>query len=285
MSFLIVGASRAQDQQSSPTSDAVHRDQVHTLVARILKRADKAKCHPNSCTILVTNFTSPSGSTSRLGIQLGDYTSAELIAQGNGIRIVDRSTLQDYLAREHIPSNTLKDREAARWLATELKATAVLLGTIERLGDHFSLSIELLNVSNDKVGPQEAIPITIPEPRQALAPFEPFNTDRPRPAAPAGASSPHRAGVNGVGIPSCTRCPAPQYSNAARKVKFTGTVVLEVTVTEDGRASDISVLKGTPFGLNEAAIRAVNTWTFKPADYEGKSASVRVPIEVTFRLY
>jgi TonB family protein len=284
--FLMVCVLRARDQQSSPASDALYRDKVRALAGHILKRADKAKCHPGSCTILVANFTVPSGSTSRLGIQLADIVSAELLSQGKGFQIVDRNRLQDYLVREHIPSSALKDREAARWLGTEFRANVVLVGTIEQLGDRFNLLTELLNISNDKVGPQEAMWIAISEPLEAFAPFEPYDAERPGPAVTSGqGSSPPRAGVNGVGVPTCIYCPTPQYTNAARKAKFIGTVVLEVTVMEEGRAADIRVLKGVPFGMNEASIKAVNGWSFKPAGYGDKPIPACVPIEVTFRLF
>jgi TonB family protein len=283
---VIAGFSCAQDQQSSSAADALSGDQARALAGRILKRANKANCHPNSCTLLVANFTTPSGSTSRLGIQLADSISDELRAQGSGIQIVDRSRLRDYLVREHIPASTLKDREAARWLATEFQANAVLLGRIERLGDHFNLLIELLNISNDKVGPQEAMQIAIAAPQEAFTPFEPYDEERsPGQGTPTPGSNSPRAGVNGVGVPNCTYCPPPRYTDPARKAKFNGYVVLQVNVTEEGRAADIRVLKGVPFGLNGAAIKAVTKWSFKPANYEGKPASVMVPIEVTFRLY
>jgi TonB family protein len=199
---------------------------------------------------------------------------------------VDRSSLHGYLAREHIPSNALKDREAARWLGTELQANFVLIGNIEQLGDRFNLLTELLNISNEKVGPQEAVWIALPEPQKALAPFEPYYGERPgAKVTPDHGSTLARAGVNGASVPMCIYCPPPQYSSAARKAKSVGTVVLEVTVTEEGQAADIDVLKGVPFGLNEAAIKSVSSWKFRSATYEGKPAAVRVPIEVTFRLY
>lgn len=284
--ILAVGSSFGQDVPKPPDSNPLPSQDLKNLAIRILKRADQAKCLPKKCAILVANFTTPSGSTSHLGIQLADFTSAELLSQGTGIEVVNRNRLSDYLIREHIPSAALKDRAAARWLATEFQANVVLLGTIEELGDHYNLLTELLNVSNDKVGPQEAMQIAVPEPREAFAPFEPYDAERPQLAAPAGSGSPQvRAGVNGVGIPSCIHCPAPQYSNAARKAKFFGTVVLDVTVSEDGRATDVHVLKGVPFGLNEQSIRAVNEWTFRPASSDGVPAAVHVPIEMTFRLY
>jgi TonB family protein len=95
-----------------------------------------------------------------------------------------------------------------------------------------------------------------------------------------------RAGVNGVGVPICLYCPIPQYSDEARKAKYQGTVVLQVTITPDGRAINISVVKGPGLGLEEKAIEAVKGWKFKPAvGPNGKVVATIVPIEVTFRLY
>jgi|SRR6266478_429299 len=95
-----------------------------------------------------------------------------------------------------------------------------------------------------------------------------------------------RAGINGVGVPVCIYCPTPQYSDEARKAKYQGTVVLQITVTLDGRAVNISVVKSPGLGLEEKAIEAVKTWKFKPAvGPSGKAVPVIVPIEVTFRLY
>lgn len=282
--LFVAGIVRAQDPQSSSARGDVNREQIHSLAGRLLKRAEKVKCRADNCTILVANFTMPSGSTSHLGIQLADAVSAELRVQGSGIQIVDRGRLQDYLAREHIPSAALKDREAARWLASEFHANIALVGTIEDFGGRYNLLTELLNVSDDKVGPQEATQIAIPEPEEAFAPFEPYDAEHLKQNA-SGRSPSFRAGANGVTVPECIYCPSPHYSAAARKMKFKGTVILDVTVAEDGRATDIRVLKGVPFGLNEQAIRAVNEWTFKPASSGDWPVAVRVPIETTFRLY
>jgi|HubBroStandDraft_1064217.scaffolds.fasta_scaffold19382_4 TonB family protein len=287
VSFLIAGALQAQEQQSSPTSDAVYRDQIHALAGRILKRADKAKCRPGRCAILVANFTVASGFTSRLGMQLADALSAELDAQGRGIQIVERGRLRSYLEHERIPSKLLKDREAACWLATQLSATAVLTGTIERAGDRWNLLVELLNVSNAKIGPEEATDISIADPQRSLDGIEPFEMERSISThVTTHGSAGARAGVNGAGVPMCIYCPPPSYPETARKAKFQGTVVLQVTVETNGRADNISVLRGSPFGFNEEAIKAVSLWKFRPASGEdGKPVSVLVPIEVTFRLY
>ncbi len=94
-----------------------------------------------------------------------------------------------------------------------------------------------------------------------------------------------RAGTGGVGYPSCLYCPEPQYSEDARKAKWQGTVVLQVVITPDGRATEIKVVKGPGLGLEDKAIEAVRNWRFKPAlGPNGKPVATLTPIEVTFRL-
>jgi protein TonB len=95
-----------------------------------------------------------------------------------------------------------------------------------------------------------------------------------------------RAGVNGVGTPSCFYQPAPEYSEEARKTKYQGAVVVEGVINLDGRVTDIKVVKGVGMGLDENAVAAVKTWRCKPASGPGgKPVRTLVPIEVTFRLY
>jgi TonB family protein len=96
----------------------------------------------------------------------------------------------------------------------------------------------------------------------------------------------YEPGANGVGYPVCVYCPSPQYSEDAVKTKYQGVVLLLVTVTADGRAANIRVVKAIGGGLDEMAVAAVRTWRFRPAvGPDNKPVSVKAPIEVTFRLY
>ena len=95
-----------------------------------------------------------------------------------------------------------------------------------------------------------------------------------------------RAGLNGVGSPGCIYCPQPEYSDEARKAKYQGTVLLDVTVTADGRVINPLVLKGPGLGLEEKALTQVKNWKMRPAvGPGGKPVNCRVQIEVTFHLY
>ena len=94
------------------------------------------------------------------------------------------------------------------------------------------------------------------------------------------------AGTGGYGSPACLYCPQPQFSDEAVKAKYQGTVLLVAVITADGRATEIRVAKGLGLGLDEKAVEAVRTWRFRPAlGPDGKPASVRQSIEVTFHLY
>ena len=92
---------------------------------------------------------------------------------------------------------------------------------------------------------------------------------------------PPTAGVNGVGKPQCVDCPEPDM---AAKPKFSGVVLLDVTVTTDGKVTDPVVVKGPSKGINEKALELVRTWKMKPArGPNGKPIKCRVQVEVRFQ--
>src|SRR5580698_2310809 len=88
----------------------------------------------------------------------------------------------------------------------------------------------------------------------------------------------------GVSQPSVLFKVDPEYSEEARKAKYSGTVVLAVIVDAEGHARDIHVVKSLGMGLDEKAIEAVEKWKFKPGMRGGQAVNVRATIEVNFRL-
>ncbi|MCB1101000.1 MAG: energy transducer TonB [Kiritimatiellae bacterium] len=55
-------------------------------------------------------------------------------------------------------------------------------------------------------------------------------------------------------------------------------------IDKGGNVTDAKVLKGLPMGLDEKAIEAIKTWTFKPATLHGNPVSVYYNLTVNFRL-
>jgi periplasmic protein TonB len=88
----------------------------------------------------------------------------------------------------------------------------------------------------------------------------------------------------GVSQPAVIFKVDPEYSEEARKAKYSGTVMLSVIVDAEGRARDIHVAKSLGMGLDEKAIEAVEKWKFKPGMKGGQAVNVRATIEVNFRL-
>ena len=86
--------------------------------------------------------------------------------------------------------------------------------------------------------------------------------------------------------PTCVVCPYPIYTDEARHAKMQGTVTLGVLVGPDGRASEIRVIRGVGFGLDERAVQTVRGWKFKPAsDANQHAIAAWITIEAVFRLF
>jgi TonB family protein len=76
----------------------------------------------------------------------------------------------------------------------------------------------------------------------------------------------------------------PEYSEEARKAKYSGTVLLSVIIDANGNTRDIHVVRPLGLGLDEKAIEAVSKWRFRPAMRNGHPVAVQAQVEVNFRL-
>jgi TonB family protein len=77
---------------------------------------------------------------------------------------------------------------------------------------------------------------------------------------------------------------APQFSSAARALKYSGTVVVYLWVMADGTPSHLSIVKPAGLGLDEEAILAVSKYKFKPATKDGKPITVDLFVDVNFQI-
>jgi len=88
----------------------------------------------------------------------------------------------------------------------------------------------------------------------------------------------------GVSAPTLIYKVEPEYSEEARKAKFSGTVILTVIVDDKGLPRELKVIRPLGLGLDEKAIEAVMKWRFKPGFKDGRPVAVAAVIEVNFRL-
>ena len=98
------------------------------------------------------------------------------------------------------------------------------------------------------------------------------------------AGPPYRVGGN-VTRPEKIAGDPPEYSAEARAAQVQGVVILETIIDEHGNVTDVKVLKELPMGLSEAAVDAVRTWKFKPAQKDGVPVAVSYTLTVNFTIH
>src|SRR6185369_1573324 len=86
-----------------------------------------------------------------------------------------------------------------------------------------------------------------------------------------------------ISEPKKTRNVAPTYPEIAKRARVQGTVILEATISPQGRVTDVKVLRGIPM-LDEAAMGAVRQWTYSPTLLNGVPVPVFMSVTVNFRL-
>jgi TonB family protein len=95
----------------------------------------------------------------------------------------------------------------------------------------------------------------------------------------------YRSGSRGVSNPKAIYAPSPAYGEKSRKKKLQGTVILQIVVTAQGTARDITVQKSLSPDLDQSAVNTVSKWKFEPAMKDGQPVAVRISVEVSFKLY
>jgi protein TonB len=94
---------------------------------------------------------------------------------------------------------------------------------------------------------------------------------------------PYRPG-SGITPPRLLHEVKPDYTEEARRRGVEGEVVMEIVVRQNGSTSDVKVLRGLGYGLDQRAIDAVRQWRFSPANRLGHPVDVIVEVSVEFRL-
>ena len=86
-------------------------------------------------------------------------------------------------------------------------------------------------------------------------------------------------------IPAYLHNPKPEYPSGAVRLGIQGEVLLRVEVLETGRVGRIDLTRSSGHEvLDQAAIKAVQGWRFKPAQQQGSPLSQWVEIPIPFKL-
>jgi protein TonB len=89
----------------------------------------------------------------------------------------------------------------------------------------------------------------------------------------------------GVSKPIPIFTPEAEFSDEARRQKYQGVCMISVIIDSHGIPQDPRVVQHLGMGLDEKALEAVSKYRFKPAMKGGRPVSVRIIVEVDFRLF
>jgi TonB family protein len=267
LSFLIAWPSCAQN--SAAPSDASSFDAaLGQLVFQIAGPLEKEKVKR----VIVADLPDPRGNSHPVGRFLAERVSAILLRDYPTLETIDASHPQKVLDNSG-PRSGKAFPDTRKW-AKKLGANVVIIGSFARAPEGIDVWLTAMKTGSGQTYAQTKGAVPISEEINAML-GEPIPSPETRIA---------RAGVRGVTVPVCIYCPGPQYTDNSKAEKYQGTVVLQVVITTEGRAANISVIKGVGMGLDEAAIEAVKNWKFRPAvGPNGHAVATVVPIEITFR--
>jgi len=279
--FSLIGVAPCANAQQDPLDAAAAE-----VAAAIAKASRK---HPDA-KVLVADFSETKGYPSALGPELARQFSLSLQAGARNFSFADLDEYSRQLAADKLSAPSYEDPKTMRCYASVLDAAFVVTGEMEDLPDTVALWIKVTRIKNRKLIFDERVSLPLTPVMEQLFTevpevFASANSNRSTVDSPGPASFPI-AGVKGYSMPSCVYCPNPRFSDVAVKEVFQGTVVINVRIGVDGRAEDVTIVRGVPCGLNRQAIDAVRQWRFRPATGpDGLPAEVMAPVEVTFRLY
>ena len=79
--------------------------------------------------------------------------------------------------------------------------------------------------------------------------------------------------------------PVPEYPRLSRRLKESGTVLLRVRVSPEGRSAQVNLNKSSGYDrLDQSAIEAVRKWRFVPAKQGEQAVAAWVIVPINFQL-
>lgn len=275
MSALVCAAARGQSDVSRGL-DALAQD----VATAIRKNSHGA---PSPVKVLVADFHENDGSTTRLGVELANELASALAKRADGFKVINRAQL------EHVAWDNLADPNT--WMCYgKRKGTVVILEGLSNEANDDELTVLVRGIEFHAPMFDRRVEVPLTPAMKTLAaehleePSVPTWVSRSHP--PDADMQPATPGRGGVGYPACIYCPAAQYSSAGTTGRVQGSVELDVVITADGHPAKITVLRGLPCGMSDAAMKAVEQWRFRPATAsDGKPVEVLEIVEVTFYLY
>lgn len=225
--------------------------------------------------VYVPDFVETSGKRTDNTALLAAQFSKLLSGRAKKFQVIDRVAVQRTYDDFNVSSADLEKLDVLLRLAAKQGANAILSATVSEAGDARTVEFFLLDCATGK----ELFRFHHSERVEATG-----NIWSPATLDTSGRVF-YFAGYDGVTMPHCSHCPDPQYTDAARRARITGKVLLAATFTANGTVENIRLLKSLEPSLDRAAANMMQTWRADPAkDADGHPIAVLMPVEMSFEL-
>lgn len=253
------------------------RPEVESIAIELAKRIERSGVRGNRGStgprVLVMPFL------------FGSEVNAMLDRGPHRYELADRQCAAEIIKELKMPAQEYLHYAVASWLGRKCAAHLVVMGAAQlKKGE---LRLELL-VVRAKDGKQVAkISEKMPWTEEDAKATQLNASPSPDSSIPERTEGIYRAGKDGINVPECRSCPNPQFTDEAANARnYSTTVRLRVVVTVEGEVTQIHLVQGSAFGLNERAIEQVSKWKLKPArNAQGTPVPVWTLVEVMFRVY
>ncbi|HXQ97518.1 MAG TPA: energy transducer TonB [Candidatus Limnocylindrales bacterium] len=239
--------------------------------------------------VAVFGALGPADELTVLGPMIGDALSATLMRQAQGFQVIDRSVVRERLQQERLSDSTLLTGKLAAWISQLMGAQGLVLVDFGYFHPpKITITASLFDIRRREESAFSTVMISfVPDALQNDQASRPLYSDRTvRDEYNRLSIDSKQVSENPQITPAtCISCPVPEYSGQARRGRIQGEIWLLVTVTPEGKATEITVVRAAGYGLDEQAVIAVRDWKFKPAvDKDGKAVKNRLPVEVRFQM-
>jgi TonB family protein len=268
--FALFVCASVHAQTSSPPSIDPDFSQIAARIADPLQKSHVTK-------VIFADLKGPNGETHPAGRWLADQLANACQENFPDLAVIIRPADEAAaLAADGSDFRSNPPRSLEDW-ARRMGASVFVSGTFAKLPEGIGITLTATTAAER---PQQIAQLS------GLLPMTEAISSLSAQPLPVFRGGIPRAGLAGNTVPTCVYCPSPKYAKEAKAAKYEGSVVLQATISEDGRAINISIVKDPGKGLGEKAVEAVRRWKFRPAvGPDGRPTAVICPIEVRFHLY
>jgi TonB family protein len=282
---LLLAAAPAFAQTTPAQTPPAYQPQIDTFADQFEKEI-KSQPHPKKKDvppprILVVDFPNRRGQRNVLGQQLADALATALQARLGPQAIISRAKFEEVERSAGITPQDLRSERVLDWQAAQAGASLLVTGRLARNEEITKVDVTLTSLADNSKISSATADLSLPADLEKLA-HEPLDW----PLDPhATLSCPSQDENKGVTPVKCQSCPSPEYTDAARKAHWQGTLLLKAAIDEQGQVANAITLVGAPYGLNERSIATVLQWQFAPATKDGQPVRTCASVEVSLRMY